>query len=288
MDVSSTAQEQQAASWTGGMTPLPFAVRSARHEPDDIVTLELVSLDGAPFPFLPGQFTMMYVHGVGEIPVSISGDPADPATLVQTIRPVGAVSTALWRMRAGDRVGIRGPFGRGWPAEAAHDRHLLVVAGGVGMAPTRPIVYWALANKHRLKSITVLYGARTPDLVLYPMQLLGWRINEDVTVEVTVDLHSRDWSGPVGVVTDLIKRLKTPADDTVAMVCGPEVMMRFATQALTAWGVAESDIYVSMERSMKCGAGWCGHCQLGPHLICRDGPVFSVPEVRRLMSVWEL
>ncbi len=282
------AVDRSAAPGEAGMLPRPFEVRARRSELADCVTLEMAALDGRPLGFAPGQFTMLYAHGVGEIAISISGDPAAPDTLVQTIRAVGAVSGALCGLSEGDRLGLRGPLGKAWPVERALGKHLMIVAGGLGLAPTRPIVYWALANRERLKSIEIVYGTRSPDQILYPQQLLGWTTTPDVRVGVTVDRAGGDWTGRVGVVTDLIPGLLRDPAETVAMVCGPEIMMRFAAQALADAGVPQGDIHLSMERNMKCGIGWCGHCQLGPHLICRDGPVFPYPAVRDLMTVWEL
>ena len=271
-----------------GMLPRPVEVRARRQELADCVTLELAALDGEPLGFAPGQFTMLYVHGVGEIAISISGDPAASDSLVQTIRAVGAVSEALCDLSEGQRLGLRGPLGKAWPVERALGKHLMIVAGGLGLAPTRPIIYWALANLERLKGVEIVYGTRSPDQILYPRQLLGWSATEGLRVGITVDRAGEDWAGRVGVVTDLIPGMLRDPAETVAMVCGPEIMMRFAAQALAAAGVPQDDIHLSLERNMKCGIGWCGHCQLGPHLICRDGPVFSYPAVRDLMTVWEL
>ena len=280
--------DTEAAAAEGAMLPRPFEVRARRPELADTVTLEMVPVDGGPLDFAPGQFTMLYVHGVGEIAISISGDPAASDTLVQTIRSVGAVSTAVCALSEGQRIGVRGPVGNSWPVERAIGKHLVVVAGGLGLAPTRPIIYWALANRSRLKSIAIVYGTRSPDQILYPQQLLGWSSTAGMRVGVTVDRAGDDWSGRVGLVTDLIPDMLQAPDETVAMVCGPEIMMRFSAKALAEAGVPEDDIHLSMERNMKCGIGWCGHCQLGPQLICRDGPVFPYPAVRDLMTVWEL
>lgn len=270
------------------MLPRPFVVRSRREELADCVTLELAALDGDPLLFEPGQFTMLYVHGIGEVAISISGDPAASNSLIHTVRGVGAVSQALCRLSEGDRVGVRGPVGNSWPIERAVGKHLMIVAGGLGLAPVRPIIYWALANRERLASINIIYGTRAPDQILFAQQLLGLSAADRVRVGITVDLADQDWSGQVGVVTDLIPSMLRDPAETVAMVCGPEIMMRFTGQALAGAGVPAEEIFLSMERNMKCGIGWCGHCQLGPHLICRDGPVFPYPAVRDLMSVWEL
>ena len=271
-----------------GMLPRPFEVRARRAELADCVTLDMAALDGRPLAFAPGQFTMLYVHGVGEIAISISGNPAERETLVQTIRAVGAVSGAVCGLSEGQRIGVRGPLGTAWPVERALGKHLMIVAGGLGLAPTRPIVYWALANLGRLKSVDIVYGTRAPDQILYPQQLLGWSATAGLRVGITVDRAGDDWAGRVGVVTDLLPEMLRDPAETVAMVCGPEIMMRFAAHALAAAGVPQDDIHLSLERNMKCGIGWCGHCQLGPHLICRDGPVFPYPAVRDLMTVWEL
>ena len=280
--------DQRAAPVETGMLPRAFEVRARRAELADCVTLQMAAVDGEPLGFSPGQFTMLYVHGIGEIAISISGNPAVAGTLVQTIRAVGAVSRAVCDLTEGQRIGVRGPLGTAWPVERAVDKHLMIVAGGLGLAPTRPIIYWALANRDRLKSIDIVYGTRSPDQILYARELLGWSTTDGVRVGATVDLAADDWSGRVGLVTDLIPTMLRDPAETVAMVCGPEIMMRFTAQALAAAGVPQHDIHVSMERNMKCGIGWCGHCQLGPHLICRDGPVFPYPAVRDLMTVWEL
>ena len=285
---SSATIESGVFADEAGMVPRPFAVRTHRRELADTVTLEMAAVDGAPLDFAPGQFTMLYVHGVGEIAVSISGSPAAADTLVQTIRGVGAVSQAICSLAEGHRLGVRGPLGVPWPVERARGKHLMVVAGGLGLAPTRPIIYWALANRQHLKSLEIVYGTRSPDQILYAQQLLGWSTAEGIEVGVTVDRASEDWTGRVGVVTELIPPMLRDPAETVAMVCGPEIMMRFAAQSLADAGVPLDDIHFSLERNMKCGIGWCGHCQLGPYLLCRDGPVFAYPAVHDLMTVWEL
>ncbi len=280
--------EHGVAPVVTGMLPRPFEVRSRREEAGDCVTLDLAPLDGEAVAFEAGQFTMLYVHGIGEVAISISGDPAESGSLVHTIRPVGAISQALCGLAEGERVGVRGPMGNAWPLERAAGKHLMIIGGGLGLAPVRPIIYWALANRERLASIDIVYGARAPDQILFARQLLGLSAADGVRVGITVDLADQDWSGQVGIVTDLIPPMLRDPAETVAMMCGPEIMMRFTAQALAGADVPAEDIYLSMERNMKCGIGWCGHCQLGPHLICRDGPVFAYPAVRDLMSVWEL
>ena len=277
-----------AVASTSGMVPRPFEVRARWPELADCVTLEMAAADGEPLDFAPGQFTMLYVHGVGEIAISISGDPAVTASLTQTIRAVGAVSRALCGLTEGQRVGVRGPLGTAWPVERALGKHLMIVAGGLGLAPVRPIIYWALANRGRLKGIDIVYGTRSQDQILFARQMLGWTATDGVKVGITVDQAVGDWSGRVGVVTDLIPNMLRDPAETVAMVCGPEIMMHFAALSLADAGVPQEQIHLSLERNMKCGIGWCGHCQFGPHLLCRDGPVFAYPAVRDLMAVWEI
>ena len=271
-----------------GLLPRAFEVRQRRQELADCVTLELSPCDGVPTPFSPGQFTMLYVPGIGEIAVSISGDPAVSDRLEQTVRGVGAVSRAICGLEPGQRLGVRGPLGTAWPVESAVGRHLVIVAGGLGLAPVRPAILWGLANRDRLAGLAIVYGTRSPDQILYARQVLGWSGAEGVRVGISVDRADEGWSGKVGVVTDLIPDLLVDPARTLALVCGPEIMMRFAAQALDAAGVPRDAIHLSLERNMKCGVGWCGHCQLGPHLICRDGPVLVYPAVRDLMAVWEL
>jgi NAD(P)H-flavin reductase len=269
------------------MLPEPFAVRHARRETHDIFTLELEPSAGA-FRFAPGQFTMLYAFGAGEVPISISGDPAHPERLVHTIRAVGAVSRALARLRRGDALGVRGPFGSAWPLEAAHGDDVIVIAGGVGLAPLRPAIYRLLAERSRYGRIVLLYGARTPADILYARELERWRARFDLEVEVSVDRAEGGWRGNVGVVTSLLERVKFDPLDASAFLCGPEVMMRFAAVELERRGVAHERIHVSLERNMKCAVGHCGRCQFGPHFICRDGPVFRYDRVRALMAKREV
>jgi NAD(P)H-flavin reductase len=255
------------------MTPVPFTVRRATRETADTVTLEL---DPSPsgFAFSSGQFNMLYALGIGEVPISISGDPAPGAPLEHTIRSVGAVSAALCGLRDGDTVGVRGPFGTDWRVRDAAASDVVIVAGGIGLAPLRPAVRELLARRERYGRISVLYGARTPADLLFRDEVEGWRGRFDVDVEVTVDAAGTDWRGNVGVVPQLLGRATFDPATTAAMVCGPEVMMRFTVQALLEAGVDADRILVSLERNMQCAIKQCGHCQLGPFFVCADGPVF--------------
>jgi NAD(P)H-flavin reductase len=269
------------------MTPVPYRVVSRVLETADTWTLLLEPL-AAPVSPSPGQFNMLYAFGVGEVPISTSALPDGHGALVHTIRDVGAVSHALGTAEPGAVVGVRGPFGTTWPLEEARGRDLVIVAGGIGLAPLRPAVYHALANRDDYGAVCLLVGARTPSDLLFLRELEDWRGRFDIEVAVTVDSAGESWHGRVGVVTQLIPQAPFDPAGAVALVCGPEVMMTFTARALVARGVPRERIAVSMERNMHCGLGHCGHCQLGPVLICRDGPVFRHDELERLMEVREL
>lgn len=254
------------------MTPVPFIVRRSTRETADTVTLEL-DPGRSGFTFSAGQFNMLYALGIGEVPISISGDPAPGAPLEHTIRSVGAVSAALCALREGDGVGVRGPFGADWRVAAAEGSDVVIVAGGIGLAPLRPAIRELLARRDAFGRVSILYGARTPADLLFRDELEGWRGHLDVDVDVTVDAATPEWRGNVGVVPRLLARARFDAADTVAMICGPEVMMRFTVQALQEAGVDDDRILVSLERNMQCAIKQCGHCQLGPYFVCADGPV---------------
>ena len=253
-------------------SPRPFRVERRVRETYDTWTLSLAPVQGEQLEVGPGQFTMLYAFGVGEVPISVSGAP-----LVQTIRAVGPVTRALCASRPGTVVGVRGPFGTSWPVEQAKGSDLLIVAGGVGLPPVRPALYHALAHRADYGRVILLYGARTPDDIVFRKEIERWRSRMDLEVDVTVDAAADGWRGKVGVVTTLIPRAGIDPDSTAAFVVGPEIMMRFTARALVDEGLPAERIWISMERSMKCGVALCGHCQFGPSLICRDGAVYPVP-----------
>lgn len=269
------------------MRPVPFRVRRNRRETHDTFTLELEPPDGA-FSFEPGQFNMLYQFGVGESAISISGDPQQRATLVHTIRAVGSVTRAMQRVKAGAYVGVRGPFGVGWPIAAARGSDVVLVAGGIGLAPIRPVLYSLLEDRKRYGAIVLLYGARTAADLLYRKELERLRSHLDLQIEVTVDSGRGDWRGNVGVVTSLLNRVRYDPVHTVAMMCGPEIMMRFTAIELEKTGVPAENIYYSMERSMKCAVAHCGHCQFGPSFVCKDGPVFASTTIRNWLGKREI
>jgi NAD(P)H-flavin reductase len=272
------------------MVPRIVRVRKRTRDLPGTVTLELEPADnGEPLPrYRPGQFTMMYVFGVGEIPVSISGDASDASRLVQTIRSVGAVSEAVTTLKPGDLLGLRGPFGTAWPTEELAGQDVVVVAGGLGLAPLRPSIYHLLANRGQFGKVVLLYGTRSPEEILYRRQLESWRKRLDLQLEVTVDHAGGDWRGNVGVVTRLIPKLQIDTAHATALVCGPEVMMRFAASGLLDVGMPEQAIWVSLERNMKCAVGLCGHCQFAGMFACKDGAVVRYDRVRHLMGLKEI
>ncbi|MGH2934997.1 MAG: FAD/NAD(P)-binding protein [Gaiellaceae bacterium] len=279
-----TALVSEIAAARGAMTPLPYRVVRKQRENHDNWTLVLEPVGEAIEPIAPGQFTMLYVFGVGEVPISTSGDlEREGDVLVHTIRAVGAVTEALCASDPGDVVGVRGPFGNTWPVAEAHGRDLVVVGGGVGLPPLRPIVYNALRHRDDFERVVVLYGGRTPADLLFTKELAAWR--KQIDVDITVDAAGSDWAGKVGVVTKLIPPAPFDPETAVCYVVGPEIMMRFTARALIDRGVAPDRIWISMERTMRCGVGLCGHCQLGPTLICRDGPVYRWDELAPLLEV---
>jgi NAD(P)H-flavin reductase len=271
------------------MTTTPVMVRKALWENDDTFTL---TLDCAPlgerYHFLPGQFNMVYVYGVGEAAVSISSDPARPGTLDHTIHRVGLVTTALAQKKRGDLIGIRGPFGSSWPVEVARGQDVCIASGGIGLAPLRPVIYTILKERSAFGRVIVLYGGRSPLDLLYRVELEKWANDFGVEVLVTVDRGDSSWKGHIGVVTSLFQYIKLDARETIAYVCGPEIMMKYTIDELERRGVPPAQMYVSMERNMKCAVGFCGHCQYGPTFICKEGPVYPVTRVRPLFDRKEL
>ena len=274
---------------SAALLPRPFRVTRVRRELRDVWTLELEASDGeGPVRFRPGQFTMVYVFGIGEAPLSISGDPATPDVLVHTVRAVGTVTRAVCAARQGDVLGVRGPYGEGWPVDAALGRDVVIMAGGLGLAPLRPLVRAVVARRSAFRRVVLLIGARTPATLLFSRELARWRARFDLDVRATVDACDRTWNGEVGVITTLLLRTTFDPATTTAFVCGPEVMMRFAAADLVHRGVRPELVFLSMERNMKCAVGVCGHCQFGPAFVCKDGPVFSYPRIETSLRIREI
>ena len=273
----------------GPMVPVPYRVQRVRQETADTFTLELGEFrSNGGFSFAPGQFNMLYIYGVGEIPISISGDPSKTHAIVHTTRAVGAVSKAMRKLRKGDTLGVRGPFGTPWPVDRAEGHDVVFVAGGIGLPPLRPALYRILSHREKYGKVVLLYGTRTPADILFRAELERWRARLDVDVFVTVDRAERSWKGNVGIVTNLIPKAPFDPGRTIAMLVGPEIMMRFTVMELLKRGIPEENVYLSMERNMKCGIGLCGHCQYREVFVCRDGPVFAYPRIKDLLTKWEI
>jgi len=264
-------------------------IRRVIWETDDTFTiwLDLDHLDRE-FSFKPGQFNMLYVFGVGEAAISISSDASRPGTIAHTIHRVGTVTSALAQKKRGDMIGLRGPFGSSWNVDVARKKDVCIVAGGIGLAPLRPVLFEILRDRESFGRVILLYGARSPLDLLYRVELEEWSNQHGVEVLISVDRGDSSWKGHIGVVTMLFSYIKLDARETIAYVCGPETMMKYTLDELERRGLPEHQIHLSMERNMKCAVGFCGHCQYGPDFICKDGPVFSLPQIRHLLEKKEL
>lgn len=273
------------------MVPTVATIVDIRDESSNTRTysLEIDELESRrQYRFQPGQFNMVYIFGVGEAAISISSDPARPDQLAHTIRHVGSVTRAIAKMRVGDKLGVRGPFGNGWPLNECRGRDIVLVAGGIGLAPLRPAIYRILANRERYGRVILMYGGRSPNDLLFRQELETWREAGQLDILVSVDYGIEEWDGPVGVVTDLIKRLRLRPERTSVMVCGPRIMNRFVTWQIRRLRVPSDQLFVSLERNMRCGVGRCGHCQYGPKFVCKDGPVFSFESIQNIFAKEEI
>jgi len=271
----------------GSMTPVPHRVVDVVHETRETVTLTLEPLSDPIAAPTAGQFSMLWAWGAGEVPISVS-ELADEGRLVHTIRDVAGVTKTLCAARRGDVLGVRGPYGRGWGIDAARGHDLVIVAGGIGLAPLRPVVHAVLSDRQAFGHVSLVVGARTEQELLFRAELDGWWHAHEIDVRTIVDRSSPGWSGSVGVVTGELVGLTIDPASTRAMVCGPEVMMRVVAQHLTDRAVPASAIEVSVERNMQCAVKTCGHCQLGPFFACTDGPVLTWDVVESLLTVREL
>lgn len=229
---------------------------------------------------------MLYLYGHGEIPISICGDPANRNEYVHTIRAVGSVTKVMQRLKKGDEIGVRGPFGSHWPLDK-NNCDVLVIAGGIGLPPLRPAIAHFTANRDQYKKVTLLYGARTPLDIVYKDDLKKWE-SQGIDVRVSVDRADESWRGQVGVVTGMVHEHLSSPENTLAYICGPEIMIKFALHELMRVKIGKRDIYVSMERNMQCAVGFCGHCQFGPYFLCKDGPVFSYEQIEMWLTIKEL
>jgi sulfhydrogenase subunit gamma (sulfur reductase) len=271
--------------------PALAEVIEKRREAPKIWTLRLRLKDKAQrrdFQFRPGQFNMVYDFGVGEVPISIVSDPADSELLDHTIRAVGAVSHRLCELDRGDVIGLRGPYGSWWPLEEARGQDVLIVTGGLGCAPVVAAINYVMTRREAYGALKIFHGIKTPGDLLYRERFQAWRKAPNTEVHLTVDRPDRRWRENVGVVTALFGQTELVPDRSIVMMCGPEIMMRFAVRELVKRGITTDRIYLSMERNMKCALGFCGHCQYGPLFICKDGPVLRYDRISRWFDIREL
>ncbi|MGW4351883.1 FAD/NAD(P)-binding protein [Nocardia sp. NPDC004582] len=272
-----------------GDVMLPYRVTRRTAHSADTATLTLAPVERAAASFRAGQFMMLYRFGVGEIAISISGNPCARGTFLEhTIRAVGAASAALQSAPVGAAIGVRGPFGTGWDLDSAAGHDLVIVGGGVGVAPLRPVVLEALARRGEYRRVVVITGARTPGDILFRADQTAWRHDASLELHQTVDHPAPAWTGPVGFVTEPLAKLSLDPGKTTAFLCGPEPMLRFCANTLLRKGIPSTRIQVSLERNMRCGVARCGRCQLGPLLLCRDGPVVDYAVAEPLLSIREL
>ncbi|MGA7987571.1 MAG: FAD/NAD(P)-binding protein [Candidatus Dormiibacterota bacterium] len=271
----------------GPMTPVTHVVVDRRVETADVVTLLLEAKDGSRLRYAAGQFNMLYAYAVGEVAISISANPVGDGPLAHTVRNVGSVSRALCGLQPGDSIGLRGPFGSDWGLDSAAGGDLVIVAGGIGLAPLRSVITQVISQRDRFGEVEIVIGTRTPEELAFKDEVSAWRARDDLSVHVTVDRATPGWRGTVGVVTSVLPRVHCDPS-AVAMICGPEVMMRFTALALLERGMQASNIRVSMERNMQCAVAQCGHCQLGSVFVCADGPVLTWDRVEPLLAVRQL
>ena len=269
------------------LTPKCYQVQSITHETHDVFTLVLANQEEETrHVFLPGQFNMLYQFGYGEAAISISGNPSDNRVLVHTIRAIGSVTRSLQKLKPGDEIGVRGPFGTHWPI-TKKGCDVLLIAGGVGLAVLRSALFVLADRAQEYHKITLLFGAKTADDILCKNEMEEWR-SKGVNIEITVDSADSNWQGHVGVVTSLIDKHLPNPNNTLVLICGPEVMIHASIHELMSARVNENDIHIALERNMQCAVGFCGHCQYGPYFLCTDGPIFSYAQIKNYLPIKEV
>lgn len=264
--------------------PHPAKIISNTQESSTIFTLKSQFMDSKQHAvdFTPGQFNMIYLYGVGEVAISISSDPTEKNYLSHTIRAVGRVTKALQALQPGDHIGIRGPYGQGWPLTLAEGKDIIIVTGGLGCAPTVSVINYVLARRNDYGTLSILQGVKHSDDLIFKKQYTKWQKHIDTRVYIAADYAGPQWPWSIGYVTDMLKDVSINPDRTIAMICGPEMMMHAAIDTLVKKRMPEESIYLSMERNMACGIGQCGHCQYGGLFVCKDGPVFAYPAIKAL------
>jgi NAD(P)H-flavin reductase len=265
----------------------PATIVEKIREADDIDTYRLQFVDEQvrrSYRFSAGQFNMVYLFGVGEVAISIVSDPDQPDSLDHTIRAVGRVTRAIAGLKIGDVLGIRGPFGQGWPLADIRGKDIVVVTGGLGCAPVVGAIEYIFRRRSDFGAVRILHGVKTPHDLLYHERFETWRQHPDTKVYLTSDRADKNWQYHVGVVTGLFHEVRIDPARTAVLMCGPEIMMRLGAPILIDRGIPATSIYVSLERHMECGIGLCGHCQMGPYFLCKDGPVMRYDRVARLLG----
>jgi len=271
------------------MVPILYRVIEKRVENTNLITLVFEPAGEEKIePLKPGQFNMIYIFGLGEIPISVSSLLAPYPLITHTIQDVGAISHACCELSIEDEVGIRGPFGNPFPVEDAKFKDVIILAGGVGFAPLRPMIEYIAYNRDDYGEVNFLYGTRDPSGILFHQDVISLQSDPSINFQITVDHSYKNWRGNVGVVTSLLDKAEFNPKNTMAFVCGPEIMMRYGTYELIDWEIPEENIFLSMERNMKCALGHCGHCQYGPHFVCKEGPVFSYSSIRKYLNIFEI
>ncbi len=252
-------------------------------ETADTCSLKITMAEDENFSFSPGQFNILGLPGYGEAAISFSSLVMNNKSFFHTIRLVGNVTRAICQLNKGDKLTVRGPYGNGWPLEKAAEKNLIIVAGGIGMAPLRSVIYYLLQNRKKFGKVFLLYGAKNEEYILYKEEIKSWSELTDISVWLSVDEKPKEkfLDLQVGVVTTLLNKIDVPLSDSLTFTCGPELMMRFVARNLILKGQSGNDIFVSLERRMKCGIAHCGHCQIGAKYVCKDGPVFSYSDIKR-------
>lgn len=268
------------------MIPQAFYVFRRIEERPGTITLHIKAAESGIGAFAPGQFNMLYAFGHGEAPISLSGSVLDSSVYVHTLKALGSVTRALADLHEGDALGVRGPFGKSWPTELLEGRSLMIISGGLGLAPLRPLLYGLRAGHYKARHVELFHGVKHPDQMLFGDELADW--SGSVTCHVSSDEADKNWNGHVGTVVSLVAQLGQVSSDTLCFICGPEVMIRYAIAELRKKNLPAEHIYVSVERHMQCGTGHCGHCQWGPHFVCRDGPVFCYRDIQDWFGIKEL
>lgn len=282
--MSSTPQPMQN---TNHWQPKLYRIGEVISELTNVWTFHLNPEEGDSSFFQPGQFNMLYVPGFGEAAISISSGVHKIPQLAHTFRVVGDVTGALSRLKSGDQIGIRGPFGSPWPTAELQGKDVMLVAGGIGLAPLKPLIEHVLQNRGDYKSLKLIYGAKSPNALLFQREFGRWE-DAGLVVETTVDRGTPDWHGHIGVVTEIMRPFEGTANQTRVLACGPEVMMRFVAREAMSLGIAPTHIFLSLERNMKCAMGLCGVCQFGPEFICKNGPVFSFDRISHFLRLEDL